>query len=102
MTGDVSYVFCGEEETVDHLFVTCSFIKSIWNWIAIFNNFTFSYTTIEELWIIDKDIPLKDRCMVELIRGAVLWSVWLARNKMCFQGVALALFWLGMKIPVQC
>ena len=32
-------------------------------------------------------IPLKDSYLVEMIRGAVLWSIWLARNKLCFQGV---------------
>lgn len=32
-------------------------------------------------------ITLKDELLVGLIRGAVLWFVWLAWNKLCFQGV---------------
>ena len=71
----------------NYLFVTCFFIGSIWSWLANFNNFEFDYTTVEELWLLDASIPLKDRLLIEMVRGAVLWTVWLARNKLCFQGV---------------
>jgi hypothetical protein len=39
---------------------------------------------MEDLWEIDYSIPLKNQYVVELIRGAVLWSVWLERNRLCF------------------
>lgn len=53
----------------------------------------------------DAYIFLKDNLLLELLRGADLWSVWLARNKLCFQGVvnprslgaqiaSLAIFWV--------
>ena len=53
---------------------------------------------MEELWFIDALIPLKDRLLIELVRGAVLWSLWLARNKLCFQGVRAKPRALGAKI----
>ena len=61
-------------------------MTSIWNWISIFNGFTFQCATIEELWLLDAAIPLKDKLLLEMIRGAVLWLLWLERNKVIFQG----------------
>jgi hypothetical protein len=29
-------------------------------------------------------IPLKDTVIVEMVRGAILWVIWLERNKLCF------------------
>ena len=34
--------------------------------------------------MIDASIPLKDRLLIELLRGAVLWTIWLERNRLCF------------------
>ena len=107
--GDVGCPFCGEPETVNHLFLQCSFARIIWNWIAEYNNFDFNIGTMEELWFIDSLIPLKDRLLLELVRGAVLWTLWLTRNKLCFQGIrtkpravgaqiiSLAKFWVTSK-----
>ena len=99
-------VFCSQLETTDHLFVSCSYSKSIWDWITSFNNFNFDYSSLEELWFIDAVIPLKDRLLVELLRGAVLWCIWLEKNRVCFNDkqpliikalggkiISLAYFW---------
>jgi hypothetical protein len=54
---------------------------------------------------------LKNQYVVELIRGAVLWIVWLERNRLCFankgkpkhvtvtgmQIISLARYWCGIK-----
>jgi zinc-binding in reverse transcriptase len=39
--GDLSCIFCGQLETIDHLLVNCSIARVIWEWIASFNNFNF-------------------------------------------------------------
>jgi zinc-binding in reverse transcriptase len=83
-TGNTQCMFCDGDESTDYLFVTCPYISSIWNWIATFNNFSFQGSVMEDLWEIDYSIPLKNQYVVELIRGAVLWSVWLERNRLCF------------------
>jgi hypothetical protein len=36
------------------------------------------------LWYLDSCIPLKNKYVIEMIRGAVLWNVWLERNRLCF------------------
>lgn len=42
----------------------------------------------DELWLIDALIFfLKNGLLVKLVRGDVLCSVWLARNRLCFQEV---------------
>jgi zinc-binding in reverse transcriptase len=65
---NVRCMFCA----ADHLFVTCLYISSIWKWIALFNNFSFERTTVEDLWDLDCSIPLKNQYVVELIRGPVV------------------------------
>ena len=61
---------------------------------------------IKDLWLLDASIPLKDQLLVELIRGAVLWVIWLERNDLIFNNseirpiqalaakiIALTTFW---------
>ena len=81
-------------------------MTQIWNWISEFNGFTYNCYTIDDLWILDAAIPLKDRLLIELVRGAVLWQIWLERNNIIFKGsspqslkvlgskiISLVLFW---------
>lgn len=49
------------------------------------NGFDFEMTSIQELWDIGNCIPLKDANLVELARGAVIWNIWLERNRIIFQ-----------------
>ena len=79
----------------------------IWNWIATYNSFTFDCNSLDDLWLLDASIPLKDRLLVELLRGAILWNVWLERNRVIFNAnttpisakslefkiISLATFW---------
>lgn len=73
--GDTACQFCGEEESNNHLFVTCPYSKAIWSWIANHNGFYFNCANIEDLWMIDSCIPLKDKLLVELVRATTLWSI---------------------------
>lgn len=63
-TGNQSCHFCNDNETIDHLFVTCPDISSIWSWIATHNNFIFDCVTIADLWVLDAHIPLKDKLLI--------------------------------------
>lgn len=79
-----AHVFCVAFEYIHHLFVTCPLIRQIWIWIADYNNFYFQGEQLDDLWDLDACIPLKDSISIEMIRGAILWSMWL-ENKICFQ-----------------
>ena len=83
-TGDQKCVFCDSLETIDHLFVQCPLIARIWSWLADHNNFTFNCEYLLDLWLLDAWIPLKDCLLIELIRAATLWTIWLARNNVLF------------------
>lgn len=84
--GDQTCQFCNSPETIDHLFVTCPIASSIWSWIASHNNFLFNCSHLSDLWILDAYIPLKDKFLLELIRAATLWILWLNRNRVYFNG----------------
>jgi hypothetical protein len=73
--GNTSCPFCGSFESTDHLFVHCPFSFQIWNWIAQHNNFMFEGSTMDDIWFINASIPLKDKPLIELVRGAVLWCL---------------------------
>jgi hypothetical protein len=75
-------IFCDDEEFTSHLFVTCPLVKQIWQWIAKYNNFLFEGNTLSDLWLVNYCIPLKNKFVTELLRGAVLWTIWLERNKL--------------------
>lgn len=87
--GDQTCHFCNSLETIDHLFVTCAIIFRLWSSIANYNNFVFNCDHLTDLWLVDAWIPLKDRFLIELIRAATIWVVWLARNRVCFNNLAI-------------
>jgi hypothetical protein len=63
----------------------CHFVQCILKWIANHNYFQFEGTSLEDIWVLDALIPYKNITLVEMIRGAVLWTIWLERNILCFQ-----------------
>jgi zinc-binding in reverse transcriptase len=84
--GDAKCIFYNELETTEHLFVHCSISVCLWNWFTSYNNFQFNCNCIQELWLIDANIPYKDPKLCELVRGAFLWVIWNERNRFIFKG----------------
>jgi hypothetical protein len=77
-------LFCTEEETTTHLFVNRPFVNCLRQWLVLHNNFNFSCHTLEDLWLLDACISLKNQILVEMIKD-VLWNAWLERNRICSQ-----------------
>jgi hypothetical protein len=73
----------------------------LWNWISIYNGFIFQGSVLEDLWIIDSCIPLKDKLLIELIRSAVIWVLWLERNEIIFKFKKPTQVRLDMRILVH-
>jgi hypothetical protein len=91
--------FCDHDENANYLFVQCSTIKILWQWIAQFSNFTFYGCLLEDLWMMDSCILLKDKILIELVRSAVCWVIWLERNSIIFNHTSPASYRaLGLKI----
>jgi hypothetical protein len=42
---------------------------------------------LNDLWYLDLSIPLKDVVLVETVRGAILWVIWLERNRIYFNNI---------------
>lgn len=99
-TGPLNCVFCQEYESVDHLFTSCSVANQIWQLISHFNGFEFEGTNMQDLWELDRCIPLslKDPHLVELTRGAVLWTLWIERNRIIFKGHIRSIRNIGSQI----
>jgi zinc-binding in reverse transcriptase len=79
--GNSYCVFCGQYEDIDHLLVQCPTVKILWDWITKFNNLTFNSNSLDDLWLIDCCLSLKDRVLIELIRGTICWIIWLKSEK---------------------
>lgn len=58
--GDPKCLFFGQYEIAQHLFVNCSYVRQIWEWIVLHNNFSFNCQSLNDLWFLDCYIPLKD------------------------------------------
>jgi hypothetical protein len=67
-------IFCDAEKIRAFIF-SCPPVNCIWQYIAQFNNFSFNDTTIQDSRCIDYSIPLKNTFVIELIRGAVMWTI---------------------------
>ncbi|KAJ9555174.1 hypothetical protein OSB04_009788 [Centaurea solstitialis] len=91
---NTSSTFCplceSEEETVEHLFHSCSAVKDLWRWFfdwclinvgqqASFNQFLFK--------ILECGKSLKSRKFLEAAVGGLVWFIWKARNNLIFKGV---------------
>lgn len=87
---DLCCVLCfRENESVEHLFLACNVVKSIWSqvfsWMGV--------PIVEPEDVISHFVEFgkmvkgrKQKGVKHLIWMAVVWNIWLARNKVIFQG----------------
>lgn len=98
-TGDQTCHFCNFVETINHFFVTCHIISTLWSWIANHNYYFFNCERVSDLWLLDTWIPLKNSLLIKLIRAVTIWVVWLARNRVCLNDAEIpSLASLGSQI----
>ena len=81
---DKTCLFCGENETIHHLFFDCCVAVETWNSCADILNIqgAHSFETVARWWISNKKHTVLNMCT-----SAFLWSLWKLRNNICFQGV---------------
>jgi hypothetical protein len=83
-TGCTKCVFCGEQETVEHLFLLCPFARLIWRTV----NFTYGLaqpTSISDLfgsWL--NGVEKKTKAIIRVGVSALCWSIWRCRNDIIF------------------
>jgi hypothetical protein len=82
--GCTKYVFCGEQETIQHLFIECPLAKLLWRTV----NFTYDLpppTNITNMfgnWLNGVDRQSKSFIRIEV--SALCWSIWRVRNDIIF------------------
>jgi hypothetical protein len=87
---DKACLFCGEHETVYHLFYECVVAKQAWNVVSevIGSQIGYDFESMAKCWLCNNKFGL-----VNMLSSAVCWSLWKLRNLICFQGAA----WCSMK-----
>jgi hypothetical protein len=89
---DMTCVFYNEVESNSHMFFECVVAKAIWKHILHVTRLDSTQVSLEALagsWEHNKTHK-----MLNMIIAAVLWSIWLTRNGMCFNRSP----WLGLQV----
>jgi hypothetical protein len=82
--------FCGEPESITHLFFDCIVEREIWTSVSMFLKVQIgtNYESIARFWPANKN-----HSATNTICTAVLWGIWKNRNAMIFDGQT----WLCVK-----
>jgi exonuclease III len=83
-TGCTSCVFCGEQETVEHLFIACPFAKLIWRTVTFTHDIP-PPSNVDDMfgnWLNGVDKQSKD--LIRIGVSALCWSIWRCRNDIIF------------------
>jgi hypothetical protein len=83
-TGCTKCVFCGEEETIEHIFLSCPVARLIWKTV----NFTYNLPSPSNIshmfgsWL--DGVEKHDKAIVRIGVSALCWSIWKCRNDIIF------------------
>jgi hypothetical protein len=82
--GCTKCVFCGEQETVEHLFIQCPFAKILWRIVYFAYDLSppTNITNIFDNWLNGVDKHSKERIHIGF--SALVWSIWRCRNNIVF------------------
>jgi hypothetical protein len=103
--GCVKCCFCDQDETIQHLFISCPFTKMIWRIIYMAFNIPppSNITNMFGNWL--NGVAKKDKVHIRVGVCALLWAIWNVRNDYIFnrksfpsflQVVPLATHWIHM------
>ena len=79
-------LFCGRNETINHLFLECPLARYIWGIISCATGFQCQFASVDAClvdWL--KGFPIKKRRLISVGVSAVFWAIWKARNSACFE-----------------
>lgn len=77
-------------ESIPHLFSSCRFTSSLWNWFFKIGNFTSKLTNFEEVLQM-YSTGFSKRCsqVLRVVAIFVVWNIWRSRNLFIFHNIAL-------------
>ena len=97
--------FCDQKETIQHLFISCTFAKMIWRIVFMAFNI-YPPSNISNLfgsWL--RGVDKKEKVQIRVGVCALLWAIWNTRNDVIFnnanqssfmQVIPLAIHWIRM------
>jgi hypothetical protein len=97
--------FCDENETIEHLFITCPFAKIIWRIVSMTFNITPPSNISNLFWNWLNGVAKKDKGHIRVVVCALVWTIWNARNDFIFnkksflsflQVIPMATHWIHM------
>jgi len=83
--GDPSCMFCGLEETIQHLFFNCWVVQFVWNLISIVFNIQPPRNTTHLFGSWTRGFTPGVRCQLMVGIAAMCWALRLNRNDVVFQ-----------------
>jgi hypothetical protein len=79
-------LFCGKEESINHLFFACPLARYIWNIVSCATGLKCQFDNVENSFIVWlKGFGGKKRKMLSVGVDVVLWGIWKTRNLACFE-----------------
>jgi hypothetical protein len=85
---DLKCLFCGKNESIDHLLFQCPLARYMWNVVSCALGVSCQFKNVEEcLFVWLKQFSGHKKQMMLVGVAAVMWSSWKARNMACFQQV---------------
>ena len=84
--GEKECVFCGQDESIDHLLFTCSAASLLWSLVRCVCGLKSSPLSVKDCfggWI--NKFNKEDKKMVMIGVSALFWAIWKSRNAIVFE-----------------
>ena len=84
--GDKHCVLCGKDETIDHLFFSCSVARLIWNLVRCAFDLKHIPRDLNDcLGNLLRNFQLDNKKLILVGTSALLWAIWKCRNDIVFE-----------------
>ena len=93
--GCVKCCFCDQDETIQHLFISCPFTKMLWRIIFMTFNIPspLNITNLFGNWL--NGVAKKDKAHIRVGVCALLWAIWNVRNGCIFNKKKFSIIFAG-------
>ena len=81
-----SCLFCGQDESIDHLFVHCPLASHVWNVVSVATGLRCQFVDVQHClndWL--NGFGKKQRKKIAVGVAVIFWGLWKTRNLTCFE-----------------